>query len=194
MSEITHLLNAIGGGDAQAVDRLMTLVYQELRRLAAQKMAAEASSNTLQPTALVHEAWLKLGGAEKLRFENKAHFFCAAAEAMRRILIDRARQRLAAKRGGGAERIDLGEIELASPLVDDDKLLHLNECLEQFASLHPRKAELLKLRYFVGMTFEECAASLGIALPTAKQWWAYSKAWLRVAMNGPVAPLPEPER
>ena len=159
---------------------MLTTVYQELRGLAARKMANEHASQTLQPTALVHEAWLRLGGAAVPQFENRAHYFAAAAEAMRRILIERARGRLAAKRGAGAAAVPLDEVEIPSPASSDDQLLAVNEALEKFATLDPRKAELVKLRYFVGMSYEEAAAALGIAVPTAKQWWAYARAWLTV--------------
>ncbi len=183
MSDVTQLLQAASAGDTKAAQELLPLVYEELRRLAARKMAQEARDHTLQPTALVHEAWLRLAGDEAARFENRAHFFGAAAEAMRRILIDRARRRLAAKRGGGAEPLDVDGIEIPSPAPDDETLLRVNEALEKFAAMDPRKAELVKLRYFVGMNFEETAAALGIAVPTAKQWWAYARAWLTVEMR-----------
>ncbi len=146
-------------------------------------MAAEQPGHTLQPTALVHEAWLRLGGDKASHFQNRAHFIGAAAEAMRRILIERARRRLAAKRGSGAEPVNLDEVEIPSPASSDDELLAVNEALEKLAAHHPRKAELVKLRYFVGMTFEETAATLGIAVPTAKPWWAYARAWLTVEMK-----------
>lgn len=184
MSDITQLLDRAQRGDATAVEDLLPLVYEELRRLAAQKMAHEAAGHTLQPTALVHEAWMRLGGSDAPAFHNRAHFFGAAAEAMRRILIERARRRIAAKRGAGAERVDLDEIEIPSPIADDDRLLAVNEALEKFAVLDPRKAELVKLRYFVGMSFDEAATALGIAVPTAKQWWAYARAWLTVELRG----------
>jgi RNA polymerase sigma factor (TIGR02999 family) len=187
MSDVTHLLQAASAGDSKAAEELLPLVYEELRRLAAQKMSQEGCGHTLQPTALVHEAWLRLAGAEAARFENRAHFFGAAAEAMRRILIDRARRRLAAKRGSGAAPLDVDEIEIPSPAADDDTLLRVNEALEKFTAIDPRKAELVKLRYFVGMNFEETAAALGIAVPTAKQWWAYARAWLTVEMRGPTS-------
>jgi RNA polymerase sigma factor (TIGR02999 family) len=183
VSDITQLLSAIDQGDAKAAGELLPLVYQELRRLAAHKMAAEPSNHTLQPTALVHEAWLRLAGDDAARFQNRAHFFAAAAEAMRRILIERARRRMAAKRGGGQIPLDADEIDLPSPAQDDESLLDLNEALEKFAAIDPRKADLVKLRYFVGMTFDEAATALGIAVPTAKQWWAYARAWLRVEMT-----------
>jgi RNA polymerase sigma factor (TIGR02999 family) len=184
VSDVTRLLNAIDQGDPQAAEELLPLVYEELRRLAAQRMAREAAGQTLQPTALVHEAWLRLAGNEGARFENRAHFFGAAAEAMRRILIERARRRRAAKRGSGAEVANVDELEISSPVLDDDNLLAVNEALEKFSAIDPRKAELVKLRYFVGMNFEEAAAALGIAVPTAKQWWAYARAWLTVEMRG----------
>ena len=171
-------------GDPNAAGELLPIVYEELRRLAAQKMANEAAGHTLQPTALVHEAWLRLGGSEAPAFQNRAHFFGAAAEAMRRILIEHARRRLAKKRGAGVEVVDLDGIEISSPVADDDQLLAMNEALEKLASVDPRKAELVKLRYFVGLNFEETAAALGIAVPTAKQWWAYARSWLTVEMRG----------
>jgi RNA polymerase sigma factor (TIGR02999 family) len=180
---ITHILGRLEQGDAKAAEELLPLVYDELRRLAANKMANEAPGQTLQPTALVHEAWLRLGGSDAPRFQNRAHFFGAAAEAMRRILIERARRRLAAKRGAGAERVDLNEMEIPSPIADEDQLLAVNEALEKFAALEPHKAELVKLRYFVGMSFDEAAAALGIAVPTAKQRWAYARAWLTVELR-----------
>ena len=184
MNELTHLLSRVEKGDAQAAGELLPLVYDELRRLAAQKMAGEAAGHTLQPTALVHEAWMRLGGNDAPAFQNRAHFFGAAAEAMRRILIEHARRRLAAKRGAGVEVVDLDGLEISSPVADDGQLLAVNEALEKFTTLDPRKAELVKLRYFVGLSFEEAAAALGIAVPTAKQWWAYARSWLTVEMRG----------
>ena len=183
MSGITHILGRLEQGDAKAAEELLPLVYDELRRLAANKMANEAPGQTLQPTALVHEAWLRLGGSEAPSFQNRAHFFGAAAEAMRRILIERARRRMAAKRGAGAVAVELDAIEIPSPAVDDDRLLAVNGALEKFATVDPRKAELVKLRYFVGMSFDEAATALGIAVPTAKQWWAYARAWLTVELR-----------
>jgi RNA polymerase sigma factor (TIGR02999 family) len=176
-------LERVERGDSGATAELLPLVYDELRRLAAQKMVHEAAGHTLQPTALVHEAWLRLGGSEAPAFQNRAHFFGAAAEAMRRILIEHARRRLAAKRGAGVEAVDLDGLEISSPVADDDQLLAVNEALERFAVVDPRKAELVKLRYFVGLNFEEAAAALGIAVPTAKQWWAYARAWLTVEIR-----------
>ncbi|HZM06561.1 MAG TPA: sigma-70 family RNA polymerase sigma factor [Candidatus Saccharimonadales bacterium] len=183
MSEFTHILERVEHGDAKAAGELLPMVYDELRRLAARKMAHEAAGHTLQPTALVHEAWMRLGGNDAPTFQNRAHFFGAAAEAMRRILIEHARRRLAAKRGAGAEVVDLDGLEISSPIADDDQLLAVNDALEKLATLDPRKAELVKLRYFVGLNFEETAAALNIAVPTAKQWWAYTRAWLTVEMR-----------
>ncbi|MEO7414548.1 MAG: ECF-type sigma factor [Opitutaceae bacterium] len=177
MSDITVILGEIERGDARAGDRLLPLVYEELRRLAAAKMARESVAQTLQPTALVHEAWLRLGGEEQPSWANRSHFFAAAAEAMRRILIDRARHRHAQRHGGGQERLNIDDLELAVT-ADDDVLLAINEALEKFAAHHAAKAELVKLRYFVGLTTEEAARALDIAEPTAKRWWAYSRAWL----------------
>jgi RNA polymerase sigma factor (TIGR02999 family) len=177
VNDITVILGDIERGDPTAADRLLPLVYEELRRLAAAKMARESAAQTLQPTALVHEAWLRLGGEAQPSWENRAHFFSAAAEAMRRILIDRARRRYAQRHGGGQERLNVEDIEVAAP-ADDDTLLAINAALEKFAAHDAQKAELVKLRYFVGLTIEEAARALEIAEPTAKRWWAYSRAWL----------------
>ena len=171
-----------------AVNTLYEQVYAELRAIAAQKMASERKEHTLQPTALVNEAYLRMGASKSIKFENRAHFFATAAEVMRRILIERARRRMAAKRGAGAEVLPLDELELPSPASSDDQLLAMDDALQKFAALDPRKAELVKLRYFVGMSFEEAAAALEIAVPTAKQWWAFARAWLAVEMRGNVAP------
>ena len=191
VGDVTHILARVQAGDSQAADELLPLVYNELRLLASQKMVNESAGHTLQPTALVHEAWLRLGGDNQPGWQTRAHFFGAAAEAMRRILIERARRRLAAKRGSGAELVNVDDIEIPSPAADDDSLLAVNEALEKFATLDPRKAELVKLRYFVGMSFEESSGALGIAVSTAKQWWAYSRAWLSVEMRR-ATPSPEP--
>ena len=164
-------------------EELLPLVYQELRKLAAHKMAQEAPGQTLQPTALVHEAWLRLGADAQPPWKNRAHFFAAAAEAMRRILVERARRRTALKRGGGADRVRLDEVEIPLLAPHDERLLAVDEVLEQFAATNPRQAELVKLRYFTGMSFEEAASVLGIAVPTAKEWWDYSRAWLAVELR-----------
>jgi RNA polymerase sigma factor (TIGR02999 family) len=186
VSELTHILSAAGAGDAAAADRLLALVYDELRRLAAAKLAHEPPGQTLQPTALVHEAWLRLGGEHQPSWQGRGHFFAAAAEAMRRILVERARRRLAAKRGGGAAVLDVDALEIPAPAAaaDDAGLLRVHEALDRLAAADPRKAELVKLRYFVGLSFEAAAAALGIAVPTAKQWWAYARAWLAVELRG----------
>lgn len=183
MSAVTQILDRAQQGDPRAAEELLPLVHEELRKLATCRMAHEPAGHTLQPTALVHEAWLRLGGDAAPQFENRAHFFAAAAEAMRRLLIERARRRQAAKRGGGVAPLDVDEIEIPSPIADDDQLLVVNEALERLATLDPRKAKLVKLRYFVGMDFEEAAAALGIAVSTAKQWWAYARAWLKVELR-----------
>jgi RNA polymerase sigma factor (TIGR02999 family) len=177
VNDITLILGQIERGETSAGDRLLPLVYEELRRLASAKMARESAVQTLQPTALVHEAWLRLGGEAQPAWKNRAHFFSAAAEAMRRILIDRARKRYAQRHGGGQERFNVEDLELASP-GDDNVLLAINEALEKFAVHDAQKAELVKLRYFVGLTIEKAARTLGIAEPTAKRGWAYSRAWL----------------
>jgi RNA polymerase sigma factor (TIGR02999 family) len=183
VSEITLVLDRIHQGDPRAAHELLPLIYGELRKLAAHRLAGEANQHTLQPTALVHEAWLKISGDEKREWNGREHFFAAAAEAMRRTLVDRARRRLAAKRGGGEACLDADELEIPAP-APDDQLLDVNEALEKFSRLDTRKAELVKLRYFVGMTFEEAAQAMGVAVPTAKEWWAYSRAWLRVEISG----------
>jgi RNA polymerase sigma factor (TIGR02999 family) len=178
VSDITRILQAAQNGEPKAADELLPLVYAELRRLAAHRMSNEAQGHTLQPTALVHEAWMRLvGGNGQAQFQNRAHFFAAAAEAMRRILIDRARRKRAARHGGGQARIDITEIEVAN-VAKDDELLALNDALEKFAVRDKQKAELVKLRYFVGLTTEEAAGVLGISIPTADRWWNFSRAWL----------------
>ena len=177
MSDVTRILTAIEQGDARATDELLPIVYNELRRLAAHKMASEPAGHTLQPTALVHEAWLKLVDSPAQSWQNRAHFFGAAAEAMRRILSARARRKHAQRRGAGAAHLDVDELEIASP-APDDQLLALNEALDRFAVLEPQQAELVKLRYFVGLKIPQAAEVLGISEATAKRWWAYARAWL----------------
>ena len=175
--EITVILQRIEQGDEHAADRLLPLAYDELRQLAAVRMAHEAAGQTLQPTALVHEAWLRLGGDRQPEWKNRAHFFAAAAEAMRRILIDRARHRLAQRRRGGHEHVNLDDLELAAA-SDDAHVLAVNDALEKFALVDPPKAALVKLRYFAGFTLAEAARALDISEPTAQRWWAYARAWL----------------
>lgn len=182
MSEVTQILVSIEQGDPRAADRLLPLVYEELRKLAASKMAREAAGQTLQPTALVHEAWLRLAGDDAPAWANRAHFFSAAAEAMRRILIDNARRRKAARHGGGRVRVELEESQLPAP-PEDDQILAIDEALERFSALDRQKAELVKLRYFVGMTIEEAARAMGISEATAKRWWDYARAWLRAEVR-----------
>jgi RNA polymerase sigma factor (TIGR02999 family) len=177
VSDVTRILEALADGDPTAADDLLPLVYQELRKLAAHKMAGQAPGHTLQPTALVHEAWLRLAGNEPGRFAGRAHFFAAAAEAMRHILIDSARRKRAARHGGGQQRVDLPDVQIAS-IADDDELLAVHDALDKLAAEDFKKAELAKLRYFVGMTFEEASDALGISVATAKRHWAYARAFL----------------
>lgn len=184
MGEFTHILERAQGGDSSAANELIPLVYEELRRLAVSKLSREAAGHTLQATALVHEAWLRLGGDEQPAWQNRGHFFGAAAAAMRRILVDAARKRVASKRGGGLEHTDIDGKELSSEARNDDELLQINDALDKLAEIYPKKAELVKLRYFVGLTFQETAAALGIAVPTAKEWWSHARAWLAVEISG----------
>jgi RNA polymerase sigma factor (TIGR02999 family) len=171
------LLQRAGRGDPCAADEILPLVYDELRKLAAQKMAREGPGQTLQATALVHEAWLRLGGDQQPEWQNRAHFFAAAAEAMRRILIDHARRKQAERYGGHVEHLNLDSLELADGM-EEDQLLALHEALDRLAAHDRVKAELVKLRFFAGLTIEEAAQVLGFSLPTAKRYWAYARAWL----------------
>jgi len=178
VSDVTRILEAAARGDKASAQELLPVVYQELRQLAAHKMAGQAPGHTLQPTALVHEAWLRLvGNEEPSQFAGRAHFFAAAAEAMRHILIDSARRKRAARHGGGQVRVDIEAVEVASP-ANDDELLAVHDALDKLAAEDSKKAELAKLRYFVGMTFEEAAEVLGISVATAKRHWAYARAFL----------------
>ncbi len=177
MSDTTLLLSAIEQGEPDAAGRLLTLVYGELRKLAASKMAREAPGQTLQPTALVHEAWLRLVGAQNPSFANRAHFFSAAAEAMRRIMIDRARRKRTVRHGGEYARGEWDECAVAAP-GSDDQLLAVHEALELLAREHPVQAELVKLRYFAGMSNDEAAALLGVASSTARNYWTFARSWL----------------
>ena len=180
MLSISHLpkhTDSVAPGLPQAADQLLPLVYARLRKLAAARMANEAGDQTLQPTALVHEAWLRLVGEEMPKFANRAHFFAAAAEAMRRILIDRMRRKRAARRGGGQHRTEFQESELAAQAAED-QMFAIHEALDQLAAQSPREAELVKLRYFVGLTLEEAAEALGISARTADNDWAHARAWL----------------
>jgi len=184
MSDATVLLTAAERGDSGDADQLFNLVYEELRRLAAYKLGREAPGQTLQPTALVHEAWLKLVGIGGQQFKNRAQFFAVAAEAMRRILIDRARRRQTQRHGGQYERIELEETGLAAP-AEDDQLLAVNEALEKFERQHPAQAQVVKLRYFGGMTNEEVAQALKLSVSTVKTYWKFARAWLFDAIRNP---------
>ena len=177
VSEVTRMLEALEQGDPKAAEELLPLVYSELRKLAAYKMAAEAPGQTLQPTALVHEAWLRLVGDGDARFANRGHFIGAAAEAMRRILIERARRKHRLRRGGDRQRVDLEHVTVA---VDDpdETVLAIHEVLDRLAARDPLKAQIIKLRYFVGMGHQEVAAALGLAEPTVRRHWAYARSWL----------------
>jgi RNA polymerase sigma factor (TIGR02999 family) len=177
VSEVTRVIEAVQRGDPKAAHELLPLVYDELRKLAASRMANEAAGHTLQPTALVHEAWLRLVGRDNPKFSGRAHFFAAAAEAMRRILIDRARRKRTLRHGGGQLKIDLENLDLASPDADD-QLLAVNEALDKLASQDPIEARLVKLRYFVGLTNEEAASLLDISPRTARNYWAHARTWL----------------
>ena len=177
ISDLTNILERVQQGDPQAAQELVPLVYNELRRLAAQKMAREAPGQTLQPTALVHEVWLRLGADAQPQWQNRAHFFAAAAEAMRRILVDSARRKQCLKHGGQLERVDLDSVELPLP-IPDDELLALDEALSRLATVESRAAEVIKLCFFLGLTQEEAAKELGVSVSTAKRLWLFARAWL----------------
>ena len=182
MNDVTRILNAAEQGDPQATAQLLPLVYEELRKIAAHKMATESAGHTLQATALVHEVWLRLVGSDQQSWANRAHFFGAAAEAMRRILVEHARRRQSLKRGSGAERVELDDslLVLAAP---PDELLAVHEALDQLALEDATAAELVKLRYFVGMTMEDAASALGLPKRTAENLWTYARAWLHRAIR-----------
>jgi RNA polymerase sigma factor (TIGR02999 family) len=177
MPDITRILEAVQKGDPQAAAELFPLVYEELRKVAGQKMAHEASGHTLQPTELVHEAWLRLGGHQSQEWQNRAHFFGAAAEAMRRILVERARRRNRLKRGGRWERVALEEVEISAPMPDED-LLALDEVLGRLAEFDSRAAEVVKLCFFAGLTHEQAAQVMGVSLSTIERAWTFARAWL----------------
>lgn len=177
MGDVTQLLNSVEQGDPKAAEELLPLVYEELRRLAAQKMANEAAGQTLQPTALVHEAWLRLVQSKDQTWKGRGHFFAAAAEAMRRILIDKARSKNRQRHGQGLSRVNIDQIDVAVD-SDDETLLRVDAALEKLAREDPVKAELLKLRFFVGLTIAEAGQAMGLSESTSKRYWAYSRAWL----------------
>jgi RNA polymerase sigma factor (TIGR02999 family) len=189
MNPVTQLLNAIHQGDPHAADELLPLVYDELHQLAAAKLGRESPGQTLQATALVHEAYLRLVASpgresgEEPAWDGRGHFFAAAAEAMRRILVEQARRKKRLKRGGDRERQELDPSEIAAPEVSED-LLALDEALERFTAVDPMAAELVKLRYFAGMTIPEAAELLGVSPRTADAWWAYARAWLHATIRG----------
>jgi RNA polymerase sigma factor (TIGR02999 family) len=181
MSPVSRLLDAAAAGNPNAAHELLPLVYDELRKLAATRMASERPDHTLDSTALVHEAYLRLVGDQ--RYEGRGHFFAAAAEAMRRILVNHARDRKRLKRGGGNDRVELNS-DIAYAPERDDRLLELDEALERFAAIEPQKAQLVKLRSFVGLSLDQAAEVLGISPSTADRWWAYARAWLRLEISG----------
>ena len=184
MSDVTRILSAIEQGDPNAASQLLPLVYDELRQLAAQKLAHEQPGQTLQATALVHEAYLRLVGGEQTQdWDGRRHFFAVAAEAMRRILIDRARHKQTRKAGVGLRRLDLDDVELALEEDNGERLLALDEALRQLEAEDPRKAQLVKLRFFAGLTAEQAAAALGVSISTAEKDWAYARSLLRVAID-----------
>ena len=182
MSDVTCILGRVQQGDPKAAEELLPLVYEELRKLAAHKMANEAAGQTLQPTALVHEAWLRLVGAESQGWNSRGHFFAAAAEAMRRILIDSVRRRQARRHGGGLQRMDLEAVELAAP-QSDERVLAVHEALNRFEDVDRAAAELVKLRCFVGLSMPEAAEALDLPLRSVERLWAYARAWLRREMG-----------
>jgi RNA polymerase sigma factor (TIGR02999 family) len=177
LSDVTRILENIQRGEPRAADDLLPLVYADLRKLAAYKMAHGAAGHTLQPTALVHEVWLRLAGRENCTFENRAHFFAAAAEAMRHLLIDNARRKLARRHGGGLQRVDFENVDIAMP-AEEDHLLGVNDALDRLAERSPVEAQVVKLRFFVGMTAAESAEVLGLSERTVKQYWSHAKTWL----------------
>jgi RNA polymerase sigma factor (TIGR02999 family) len=183
MNDITRVVAAVGRGEAGAAEELLPLVYDELRKLAAQKLAREPAGQTLQATALVHEAYLRVAGSVDPQWDGRGHFFAAAAEAMRRILVENARRKKAIKHGGGRQRLDADTIAIAAPETDDD-LVAIDEALDRLAIVDPVKADLVKLRYFAGLTIEQAAEALNISPATAKRYWTYSRIWLFQEVSG----------
>ncbi|MCX6930181.1 MAG: sigma-70 family RNA polymerase sigma factor [Verrucomicrobia bacterium] len=189
MSEVTRMLDAIQQGDPKAAEDLLPLVYNELRKLAVHKMAQEAPGQTLQATALVHEAWLRIAGGDTKAWDGRRHFFAAAAEAMRRILVEAARRKKRLRHGGGLERVEVEAMDLPAPMPDDE-LLALDEALTRLAEVNPQGAEVVKLCFFVGLTQEQAAKELGVSVSTVERLWAYSRAWLFRAMRQGSPPNP----
>jgi RNA polymerase sigma factor (TIGR02999 family) len=177
VSDVTRLLDAVEQGDPKAAEELLPLVYEELRRLAAAKMARQPEGQTLQATALVHEAWLRLVDGPNRQYASRRHFFSAAAQAMRHLLIERARRKLRERHGGVLRRVDIEDVEIAAP-IDDERLLQVNTALDELALLAPEKAEVVKLRFFVGLDEKEIAELLQLTPRTVERYWSYSKAWL----------------
>ena len=175
--QVTQILDAAGAGDAQAAEKLLPLVYEELRRLAAARMAKETPGQTLQPTALVHEAWLRLIQGQEQRFANRGHFFAAAAEAMRRILVESARHKSRLKRGGGQIKLDIDDLDLAAA-TPNDKVLLIDDALERLRTDDPEKARIVVMKFFGGLTNQEVAENLGVTERTVERQWAYAKALL----------------
>jgi len=183
MSDVTQILNAIERGDAQATDELLPLVYEELRLLAAQKLSHEAPGQTLQATALVHEAYLRLVGDEPQSWQNRGHFFAAAAEAMRRILVDNARRKQARKCGGGRARVPLDDADVVDPATPEE-IMALDDALARFAAEDPQAADIMKLRLFAGLSTDQAAQAVGVSRATAYRQWTYARAWLRSEIRG----------
>jgi len=177
VSDVTHVLDRVQQGDPKAAEELLPLVYDELRKLAAAKMTQEAPGQTLQATALVHEAWLRLTGGSEQHWNGRGHFFGAAAEAIRRILVERARKKARVRHGGGFEKVDWEHVTIATE-DGEDAVLAIHEALEQLAATSPHKAEIVKLRYFAGLEHDEIAQALGVSEPTVRRHWAYARSWL----------------
>jgi RNA polymerase sigma factor (TIGR02999 family) len=191
MNDVTGILSALEQGQPQAAEELLPLVYDELRRLAAQRLAQERPGQTLEATALVHEAYVRLVDTDLAqRWDSRGHFFAAAAEAMRRILVERARRRGRVRHGGGLRRLELAETEIAVDTSDDEEILQLDEGLDRLAAVRPQAAELVKLRFFSGLTAEEAAPMVGLSPRTARRLWAFARAWLRRDMERSTVPQP----
>ncbi len=177
MSDVTHILERVEQGDGKAAEELLPLVYEELRKLAAHKMAQERPGQTLQPTALVHEAWLRLAGAENQHWNSRGHFFGAAAEAMRRILVEKARRKARLRHGGGTERVPLDGLEIPEA-VPEERLVQVSEALDHLAEEQPEAAQVVKLRYFAGLANRQVAETMGLSLRSVERHWTWAKAWL----------------